>query len=342
MQSFLQSTLGLVNHKKQALCRQAAMKAGMWSHEAMMVAHQIQVSRWCGCIRRIFVKQFVARQTTDIPTTLVRSGNRYGLRVAHHKAEEVHNVHRPDLLYLPGADLKKYRVAPLPFGSTKQSITNLFQKVGWKARPIGPQGQTKDRQGTQWLVQASEDPTHSVYQLAHGDILITPEMVGNAESNAKDPSGSVVASQKRIQSLKSHSSWQVDAAQGKPDPWGKHDPWQSRSQKEISVGQMASIQANLEASLDRKLQERSGDVAMQDEVENRVQALEQQVQQLTTNVQGYQQQQNQHNQTMYHQLQSVDKKVDHQQHAMQGFLDAKLEEQMQRIEQLFSKRGRLE
>ena len=182
-----------------------------------------------------------------------------------------------------------------------------------------------------------------MYQLAHGDILITPEVVSSVDAEAKDSSGTVVASQKTMQSLRNHNAWQSDAANGKPDPWGQHDPWQPRSsQKEISVGQMASITANLEASIDRKLQERSGDVNMTDEVENRVQALEQQVQQLTTNVHGYQQQQNQHNQTIYHQLQSVDKKVDQQQTALQGFLDNKLEEQMQRIEQLFSKRGRHE
>ena len=310
------------------------------SHDGRMPSQFFQVV-WLH--KKSFREAVLARQTTNIPTTLVRSGNRYGLRVPHNRAEEVHNMHRPDLLYLPGAELKKFRVAPLPFGSTKQSLTNLFQKVGWKVRPIGPQGQTKDRQGTTWLVHASEDPTHWVYQLAHGDILITPEVAISVDAEAKDSSGTVVASQKTMQSLRNQKAWQSDAAQGKPDPWGQHDPWQPRSsQKEISVGQMASIQANLEASIDRKLQERSSDVNMQDEVENRVQALEQQVHQLTTNVHGYQQQQNQHNQTIYHQLQSVDKKVDQQQTALQGFLDNKLEEQMQRIEQLFSKRGRHE
>ena len=84
----------------------------------------------------------LARQTTDIETTLVRSGDRYGLRVENQNAEKVHQAHRPDLQFLSGTELRKYRLAPIPYGSTKQSLAAIFQKWQWPARPLGPLGQT--------------------------------------------------------------------------------------------------------------------------------------------------------------------------------------------------------
>lgn len=292
--------------------------------------------------QKTYGEAVLARQTTAVSTTLVRSGDRYGLRATNQDAEQVHQSHRPDLQFLPGTEIKKYRLAPIPYGSTKQSLAAIFQKWQWPARPLGPQGQTADRSGMVWLVQASEDPSHWIYQLAHGDVLITQEASGN-ESTTEVKHG-VMASQKTLQTLqqKAHP-WQIEAQKGAPDPWRHKDPWQSTSSnpKEISVGQIAAIQSNLEAALDKKIQERN-DVSMADDVEHRVQELETQVQQMASSMQQFQQQQHQHNQAVYNQIKTVDQKVDQQQGSLQVFLDSKLEEQMQRIEMLFSKRSRHE
>lgn len=284
----------------------------------------------------------LARQTTDIETTLVRSGDRYGLRVENQNAEKVHQAHRPDLQFLSGTELRKYRLAPIPYGSTKQSLAAIFQKWQWPARPLGPLGQTADRSGMVWSVQASEEPSHWIYQLAHGDVLITQES-STSEASHEVPSG-VMASQKTLQTLKQKvQPWQIEAQKGNPDPWRHRDPWQSAAagSKEISVGQIAAIQSNLEAAIDKKIQEKS-DINMTDDVEHRVQDLESQMQQMATSMQQFQQQQSQHNQAMYSQIQTVDQKVEKQQGSLQVFLDTKMEEQMQRIEMLFSKRSRHE
>ena len=292
--------------------------------------------------QKTYGEAMLARQTTETATTLVRNGDRYGLRVLNEEAEKVHKSHRPDLQFLPGAELRKYRLAPIPYGSTKQSLSAIFKKWQWPARPVGPQGQTADRSGMVWLVQASEEPSHWIYQLAHGDVLITQEPQGNVTS--KEVRSEVMASQKTLQTLQQKiHPWQIEAQKGNPDPWRHKDPWQSAasSSREISVGQIAAIQSNLEAVLEKKIQERS-DVNMTDDVEHRVQDLESQMQQMANNMQQYQQQQTQHNQAMYNQIQKVDQKVDQQQGALQVFLDSKLEDQMQRIEMLFTKRSRHE
>ena len=153
-----------------------------------------------------------------------------------------------------------------------------------------------------------------------------------------------MASQKTLQTLKQKvQPWQIEAQKGNPDPWRHRDPWQSAAagSKEISVGQIAAIQSNLEAAIDKKIQEKS-DINMTDDVEHRVQDLESQMQQMATSMQQFQQQQSQHNQAMYSQIQTVDQKVEKQQGSLQVFLDTKMEEQMQRIEMLFSKRSRHE
>ena len=54
-----------------------------------------------------------------------------------------------------------------------------------------------------------------------------------------------------------------------------------------------------------------------------------------------QQEQAHQNASMQTQLQQLDQKVDHQQHNFNTILENKLEIQMQRIEQLFSKRPRV-
>ena len=290
--------------------------------------------------KKSYPEAMLAKQTTSNGPTLVRSGDRYGLRVNQTHAESVHAMHRPDIAFVPGAEMKRFKVAPVPYGTTKQSLSAVFQQWGWQARPIGPQGQTKDRLGMIWGVVAATQPTHWVYQLAHGDVLITPEETPQSSNIHKGPP--VVASEKTLQSLsKPVPTWQTEAKKGLPDPWKHYDPWSNNQTRELSNGQVASIQASLEAVIDRKLQDRHGaDDGMGDDMEQRVQVLEQQVNQLTQNVNTFQQQQTHHNQSMFGQLQSVEQKVDKQETNMQAFMDRKLEEQMQRIELLFSKRSR--
>ncbi len=289
--------------------------------------------------RKNFSEALVAKQMTKVNAVLVRYGDKYGLRVHNEHAQQVHGEHRPDLQYLDGSALKKFKVGPLPYGSTKQSIVNAFGKWGWAARPVGPQGQSSDRTGTMWLVQATTDPSHWVFQMQHGDVLISPET--SVQTTHAKPS--VIASAKTIQSLKEASK---PAMQRKEDPWLHKDPWQAyssgSSSKEVSV---ASMQAQLESTIDKKIRESippQADCVMTDATDSRIVQLEHQVQQLTGSLQSFEQRQTAHNQTVYAQVQKMDQKMQDQHVTINRMLDSKLADQMQKIEALLTKRNRTE
>ena len=280
--------------------------------------------------RKTFSEARVAQTATPQHTTLVRNGDRYGLRVTPTDAEAVHSLHRPELQFLEGTDLKRYKMGPMPYGTSKQSIMTLCKKWGWSARPVGPQGQTLDRSGTMWAMQASSHPPAWVYQLAHGDILISAEDVAPPTLAKPQP---VLASQKTMQSLKQHGP-----AESSEDPWAHYDPWKSgnRNNKELSVGQVTSIEANLERKLIAKLA--NEDAPMHPSVDARVTNLEQKMEQLSANLTTFQQGQQQQNQQVQQQLQNLDTKIDHQSQSLGAVLDHKLEDQMKRIESLLLKR----
>jgi len=281
----------------------------------------------------------LANQTTQCESTLVRSGDRYGIRVSHAEAEQVHRMHRPDLVFLKGAELKKYTIGPMPHGATKQSTAKIFRSWDWPARPIGPQGQSKDRSGVNWLLQASAPPSHWIFQLAHGDVMITPES-GNTPK-PKQITAPVLASDNTIRSLKSAAA-STDVK--REDPWLHRDPWQPQPvvTKEIPVSQLTALQTRIEASVEQKIRDSIGDSPMPSSADPRVDMLEQQVHRLTHDFQQYQQQQSTHNHAVAAQIQAIDSKVDQHGHSIQTMIDHKLEDQTVRIEQLFAKRARME
>ena len=288
--------------------------------------------------RKTFAEAVIARQTTPVTTVLARSGDKYGLRVPMVDAEKVHTLHRPDLMFMQGGELKKFKVGPLPYGSTKQSIVNAFQKWGWQARPISPCGQSQDQSGVMWYVQASEPPAYWIFQMQHGDVLVTPENPnGSLQSTT---SGGIIASSKTIQCLRDAKPPNPSKQDPQEDPWRHYDPWQ-KSSKEASVGQVLSLQSQLEASIDKKIAD-IGQSRMEDDSSERITHLEQQMQQISASVPSFQQQQVQHTQNLYGQVQTLDKRLTDQNQSINNMLDAKLEDQMQKIEVLLTKRSRTE
>ena len=189
-----------------------------------------------------------------------------------------------------------------------------------------------------WILQASEDPSHWVYQLAHGDVLITP--MENARA-AEPQQVAVLASAKTLQTLKLGVKDQThDDAQ--EDPWTHYDPWQgpvAKTSKELSVSQFAAMEANLEQKLATKLRPADTDMSA---VDTRVMELEQKVEQLAATVQTNQVHSQQQAQSVQQQLIQLDRKVDGQVGMINATLDAKLSEQMSKIEMLITKRHRTE
>ena len=215
---------------------------------------------------------------------------------------------------------------------------NAFQKWGWQARPISPCGQSQDQSGVMWYVQASEPPAFWIFQMQHGDVLVTPESPnGSLQSTA---TGGIIASTKTIQCLRDAKATGPAKQEAQEDPWRHYDPWQ-KTNKEVSVGQVLSLQSQLEASIDKKIAD-IGQSRMEDDTSERITHLEQQMQQMSASVQSFQQQQVQHTQNLYGQVQTLDKRLTDQNQSINNMLDAKLEDQMQKIEMLLTKRSRTE
>lgn len=292
------------------------------------------------------------KQTHVHPAMIVRAGLRYGLRVLKQHAKATHDQHRPDLEYIPNDDMQLYRVGPLPFGTTRLSLSKVFQSWNWIARPGQPVGQDKEHTGMFWSAMASQPPSHWVYHCEHGDILTSrlPGKRGQKPSNAFC-SANIEASKLTLQHLAGPPS---KDSESRPDPWLQNDPRMqpNRSAKQLSPHQVAAMEASIEKKvLDtiRPQMYRMDDdedmpsVASEQkvhELEAQVTNLHASLNQIQQNVQQLQQQQAAQNQQMTQQIQTVQHQVDSQQQGIQSLLDKKMSEQMERIEALFNKRAK--
>ena len=271
----------------------------------------------------------LARSQTEAKTHIVRMGPRYGLRVSQESAEKVHQQRRPDLLFLDGQALRPYKVGPFPYGSTKASISMAFKHLGWQARPVQPISQMQVQEGIFWQVMAPQEPTHWIYQLKHGDILIAK--IEDHKDSVVPSSNNIIASKKTITTL---AHRQQD---GSTDPWLQNDPWQSGRKQAtaapshgVSPGQLQALEQRLEQKIQASTREPKEE-DMQIDQTARIDALEHQMQTLTHNFTSFQSQQVKVNHQLAHQLQGFE-----------GRIDARLDDQMQRIEALLSKKMRHE
>eukprot|EP00435_Cladocopium_sp_Y103_P075686 s4_g62.t1 len=289
--------------------------------------------------RRSFAEAALLNQTTTQASWLVRNGERFGLRVREEDAESVHQMHRPEISYLDGNAMMSYKVGPLPWGTTKSSLQKVFNQWQWNARPGQPQGQAAD--GVFWTAQATAHPSHWVFTMMHGDVLITHNDAIRDAKTAKE--SSVIASSKTLRQMTSVPSKVTTDAQ--VDWVFMSDPWAPKPQKVqpvLSQSQMAQMQSNIEQNL-RGLLPSSDDTPMERAYDGRIQSLEDQVKQLsssmtqlTGNVSTIHTQQHQ----LGAQVQKMKTQMDTQHASLHNMIDSKLEDQMSRIEALLSKKAK--
>ena len=293
--------------------------------------------------KKSFQEVMIAKQTSVHPTWLIRSGDRLGLRTSQDHAKTIHEQHRPDVDYLSGEHMQAYRVGPLPYGTTKASLAKLYREWGWEARPGQPLGQSIGHEGVFWSSVSAVHPSHWVYSIEQGDILISP-MQSNKTHQIKPASQGLVASKKTIQSM----TQLPDSSTPASDPWLLSDPWsQSVSTKSLTPTQLAAIDASVAKRISEHKPPKSPDVSMDEETDARVGELEAQVltlqhnvSQLSSNLATFQTQQQQHNGQMSQQIVTVKNQVDAQHGSLQKMLESKMDDQMSRIEALLNKRMR--
>ena len=275
-----------------------------------------------------------AQQTSPQETTLVRHGDRFGLRSDALNAQEIHQKHRPGTPLLMGNQKQLFLLGPLPFSTTKEGISKLLSAWKWDARPLQPRGRTMDGTGINWLIQGTENPTHMIYTLKHGDVLIT-KLPDDKPSQSQDTC-TIVASKKTIHQLMNKEGEDPIFVN---DPWGKNRNTREAGRATSSVpavsnSQIASIETNLEKKLLEKLARPDEDVCMDgrsDELAQKVNRLEAQMSQVM-----------QSQQSVEVKISGMQQQIDQQHSLFAGAVERQMQEQMDRIESLLSKRNRLE
>ena len=274
----------------------------------------------------------VAKATSTVPASLIRVSNRYGLRVGKSDAKTTHDAFRPDTPFLAGAAKSTWIVGPVPWGTTRKGLIKLFEAWQWSAKPLQPAGKSADGTGLKWHVQSAEAPENFVYTLGHGDVLIvkeTPEIVKSQSIHRVEASGFTMKHAGGMQPL----HW---------DPW--HEAAQqlpsngSGKASQMTSAQIATLESNLESKLMQKLKSSDGDTPMEPSIEPRVAQLEQQIQQLQTQ----QKDTAKVTQQLSNKVDQFAVQMDGHSKQIQGHLDHKLAEQMDRIEALLAKRQRQE
>ena len=287
--------------------------------------------------KKSYSDMIVVKQTTNVPCWVVRSGDRFGLRVETAHVKTVHSSLRPEIDYLEG-EIKTYRLGPLPFGTTKSSLSKVFKQWGWPARPGQPLAQARDHSGIFWSAQASSSPTHWIFTMEHGDILISEEP--SKEDGVKGVQ-TVVASKRTIRHI---TSMQQGQEKSGTDPWLEKDPWTQpqSSSKSMSVSQISAMENAIERRVRDSLQQQEPATSMvvDTEAEQRMTQMEQQIQQMQSTFTSFQSQQQVHNRQVASEITNVKTQMEVQTQSFQQILSSKLEEQMSKIDALLSKRPR--
>ena len=294
---------------------------------------------WLGKIDK--PQALVKLQTSKQWVSLVRHGNRFGLRTTKDEAENLHGTLKPLTPFLQSGTLLTFVVGPFPFGATRSSLLKIFSSWGWAARPTQPKGRAANNLGILWLVQSVAPPEFEIYQLEHADVLVSelqPKRVQGKFTN------DIVASAKTFAALKASP-----ATSSAKDPLIDNDPWASYTPAKVAKPSpkedhakfdalVASVEKRVSAVLGPKS---SQDVAMQD-ADSKVSDLEARLGSLESSFTQAQQAQQQQNAQLSGQIVQVQHQVEQQASQLQQVFDQRLDqrlgEQLQQIERLLTKR----
>ena len=286
----------------------------------------------------------IAIQTSKHWACIVRSGLRVGIRTLEKDAAALHQTHRPDTPFLDVAQPKQFAVGPFPCGSTKGSLSKIFSKWGWEARPLQPRARASDGTGIIWTVLAGQSPECEIYQLHHGDVLVSE--ITAKKNEIQGPKHGVFASAKTIAALHEPKKEQTD-------PWHVHgDPWQQWNQNKsqrtqethsLSQQQVQQIESNLEKKIQARLDKTDrDDTNMQIDETERIVTLEERLSNFERQVQATALHQQKQHEELKQQVGGLQKQIEVTNTNINQVLDQRFEEQLSQIERLLSKKPRQE
>ena len=266
---------------------------------------------------------------------LARTGKRYGLRVTTAHFQQVFTSAKPEAVYLAPGSRRSFLCGPWPFGSDRKSIAKILAASGWESRPLQPVQHVPG--GLMWSVQALVDPPSNVLAMQHGQVVITSQDTNPpAANNAQD----IVGHAKTVQLCST----------GEPavDPWLTQDPW-SKAIAAVPTPQQApptthvlhEMEQRLEQSLLAKMQPAVEPMDV-DSQEQRMQALEHQVQQLAGRQGQLEATVHDHHAQNTAQVHSLQQQMVAQLELQSTQMQGMLSDQMSRIEAILSKKPRTE
>eukprot|EP00435_Cladocopium_sp_Y103_P007530 s1093_g2.t1 len=289
-----------------------------------------------------------AKQTHPAVVGLTRLGDRRGLRVLSSQAQEMHQILKPDTVFLPQGPRLQFVAGPFPWGTDRHAIQRAMKLIKWDTKPLQPLQPVPGR-GTMWMLQSVDEPPESIVTMSHGEVLITKhrDVSHGPKATSSHPVGSV--------STLSLCTSASGPKTSEDDPFAKHDPWSNFQPSTKPAAPVASSHSDSMQQLEMRIQHavlakvQSGTQMEQDDLPERLQALEGQVQQLVAKQQNIDVQfkdfAGQHSQ----QMATMQTQLNHQTAQVHGHLEnhtqamqAMFESQMQQIRGLLSKRPREE
>ena len=250
---------------------------------------------------------------------LARNGNRFGIRVPLKHFQEVFGTLKPSSLFLAPGPRTTWVCGPWPFGVDRKTIARVFKDWKWDARPTQP---TSTVQGG---------------MIPHGQAVVTKQQEHPSNGDSTHPP--VVGQDATVKLCQT----QTNGAEPQ-DPWSIRDPWQnfvpvSNAKPVTPPVHLAEMEARLEKSLLAKLPvDRMDD----DGQEQRLQALELQMQQMATRQTSLEttvQEHQVHSAAQVQQLQSQQmNQLESQGRQMQSLFEA----QTNKLEAILAKKGRYE
>lgn len=272
----------------------------------------------------------VACAKAKSPAFLIRVNRRYGLKTKMEFANELHSQFKADVPLVSGQASATFTVGPLPWGTTRKGLQELFNSWGWQARALQPAGRAADGKGLLWNALASVPPGASVVQMEHGDVIIVRKEIAPSITPAIP---AIEASSHTRKSLQS-----CPVAAKSEDPWAEAAARlpSVRNDHVLTSQQLHQIEQSLEQKLTKKVMQE--DVAMDQAWEPRVRELEEKIAKIVD----VQQAQSAQTNAVAQQVQNVQAQVERQSREFQTHLDSKLEDQMGKIEALLTKRARQE
>ena len=279
------------------------------------------------------------RQTNPAIIGIARVGDRKGVRVRSAQASVIHQLLKPDTVYLPQGQRSLFLVGPFPFGIDRSAICRAMKQSGWECRPLQPSTPMPGK-GSMWIVQAVEAPSNTIIPTSHGEVVITrhkPEPVGKPSLNTPIASAATLA-------LCGTSS----SKPGDHDPWTTKDPWGGfkPSTAVAHTDNTESLQ-----QLERRVQDavlaKLPAPAMEDDMPERMSFLEGQVQQLMVKQQGLEGQFHDFSAQQGQQLTAMQTQINNQGQQLHGHMENQSQaiqsmfaQQMDQIRGLLSKRPR--